>query len=313
MNKNYKKSFSKKRIDKKELLLYALNILNFDLVRSEKELLKNIFLLAIHNFDEVQSKTLLLNFISDKKIFDDLMFHILPSQKENITSVMEVIDKGIKENESEFKTVTIDLEKILIDVSFKNLMEYLFNETSRLKFSSFTETRVNRLSFKKSYENVIPGKKHFIYSCEFSLVNFIKISKLNSARGIFIAENRIFLDSAFSLNFKFLKAESEIPFKPSYKLVFINSVFSKFEKFKHLKQISDEDSLLENLYVNKLEELKCSYISKKKSFFISDLMEIALKEALYEFSSKNSKNYTGNFKVFLPEKKSNLFACDIKL
>ena len=40
MNKNYKKSFSKKRIDKKELLLYALNILNFDLIRSEKELLK---------------------------------------------------------------------------------------------------------------------------------------------------------------------------------------------------------------------------------------------------------------------------------
>lgn len=313
MNKNYKKSFSKKRIDKKELLLYALNILNFDLIRSEKELLKNIFLLAVHNFDEVQSKTLLKNFIVDERIFDDLNFHVLPSQKENIAFITEAIDKGLKENETEFKIVTIDIEKNLINVSFTNLMKYLFKETSRLKFSSLIETRVNRLNFRKAYENVIPCRNHFVYSCEFSLVNFIKLSKLNSAVGIFIVENRIFIDSVFSLNFKFLKAESEIPFRPSYKMIFINSAFSSFEKFKELKQLSDNTDMLENLYINKFQELRLNYISKKKSFYQSDLIEVALKESLYEFLSKTGKPYSGSFRVFLPDKKITLFACDVKL
>ena len=314
MKKNINKKISDQKFDKKNFLKKALNVLDFCLIKNVENALVDLYCLVVKNFKEYEANILLNNFFKDEQsLLNKLKLSCYTDRTTSFKLLLTLINKGIEidKEKGEYRNALIDLSYQSYKLEFKDLMTYIFTPTSRLVFINNKTARINNLSHKKSYWNIIPNRGHKIYSCDLSFMNFVNLSKIDSIKYIFSVNKKLYVDSKASINLFdncFLKEEKEIPYSDVYNVYFLNTISSDFNELKpFLRKIKDESDF-EDYYNTEYQWLKVNNYKTKQYSFEDDIIEEGLRKANERFYLLKDKQYTGRFKVFLPTKKLFAFA-----
>ena len=314
MKKNINKKIDDQKFDKKNSLKKALNILDFYTIKNVENALVDLYCLVVKSFKEDEANILLNNFFKDEQaLLNSLKMSCYTDKTISFKRLLTLMNKGIEidKEKDEYRNALIDLSYQSYKLDFKDLMTYMFTPTSRLVFINNKTARINNLSYKKNYWNVIPNRGHKIYSCALSFMSFVNLSKIDSIKYIFSINKKLYVDSKASIDLfdnYFLKEEKEIPYSDVYDVYFLNTISSDFNELKpFLRKVKDESDF-EDYYNTEYQWLKVNNYKTKQYSFEDDIMEEGLRKANERFYLMKEKQYTGRFKVLLPTKKLFAFA-----